>query len=194
MAKHLHLGVIAAGFIAGALAYPHLPGEYRGMTAFLLPLTAATTYAILQNLLRRTHQRDREAHAVRTYDAIALWILLFLVMLHGVVLDGLLNARALPARLTPVLLGLALIMIGNLLPRTRPNLVFGIRSARALNDRGVWMTINRQAGYVAVALGAVMFLSGALLPPGKLVMQIVSVATLVAAGVFGLLWRRHGRA
>jgi uncharacterized membrane protein len=187
--------VIGAGFALGAFAYPKLPGEYRVMTAFLLPTMAAVTCAIFQNILARDRDRQRDPNVARTYDAIAFWILLFVVSLHGVVLDGLVNRRTLPARLTPVLLGLALMLIGNLLPRTRPNLVFGIRPSRALNDRGVWMAVNRAAGYIAVALGTVIFLTGALLPPGTIVLQVVSIAAVVSALLLVIYWRRirHAR-
>src|SRR6266513_565511 len=41
-------------------------------------------------------------------------------------------------RLAPVLLGAALMAIGNLLPRVRPNVAIGIRTSRTLRDRGAW--------------------------------------------------------
>jgi uncharacterized membrane protein len=192
--RRTHVIVIAAGFAAGAVAYPRLPGDYRGMTAFLLPTMAAITYGIVRSILSRDRDRQRDPIVARTYDAIAFWILLFVVALHAVVLDGLMHARALPARLTPVLLGLALMMVGNLLPRTRPNLAFGIRSARALDDRGVWMTLNRRAGYVAVVLGFVIALAGALLPPGMIVLQVVSVAVIAAACALVAVWVKTSNA
>lgn len=58
----------------------------------------------------------------------------------------------------PALLGLPLIGIGNLLPRTRPNLAIGIPATGTLADRELWTRIHRTAGYLVVALGGVILL------------------------------------
>jgi uncharacterized membrane protein len=95
------------------------------------------------------------------------------------------------AHAVPVMLGLALIVIGNLLPRLRPNIVIGIRTSRTLSDRGVWARTNRTAGYAAVGAGTAFLLAGVL--PNLPVMEFASIA---AFGVMAMLawsaWRsRH---
>ena len=54
-----------------------------------------------------------------------------------------------------MLLGVTLVGIGNLLPRTRPNMALGIRTARTLSDRQLWMLTHRMSGYATVAVGVV---------------------------------------
>ncbi len=61
----------------------------------------------------------------------------------------------------PVMLGLALIVIGNLLPRLRPNLVIGIRTSRTLADRAMGAN-EPDRGYAAVGAGASFLLAGLL--------------------------------
>ena len=64
------------------------------------------------------------------------------------------------AHAVPVMFGLTLIVIGNLLPRFRPNVVIGIRTARTLNDRAAWAHTNRIAGYATVGAGVMFLLAG----------------------------------
>ena len=69
----------------------------------------------------------------------------FIVVAHAAMLAGLLGVftnRLWAAQIVSVTLGLAMISIGNLLPRTRPNLAIGIRTARTLWERpgSLWIT------------------------------------------------------
>jgi uncharacterized membrane protein len=92
-----------------------------------------------------------------------------------------------------VILGLLLIRIGDLLPRTRPNLVFGIRTPRTLVDRQLWMQIHRVAGYVAVGLGAVLVVSGAFLSQPRMG-NVLITAAFIAAGVLVVSYTRYAHA
>jgi uncharacterized membrane protein len=91
----------------------------------------------------------------------------FVMAVHGAVLLavlGLLSGRWWAAQLVPLMLGFTMISIGNLLPRTRPNLAIGIRTRLTLSDRALWMRVHRWAGYMAVAGGAVIVLSAITVP------------------------------
>jgi uncharacterized membrane protein len=180
---------IVAGYVAGAVAYFMLPAVQSGMNGapppsarplgtLMLPTAAAITYSLLRSVSRRDPYMAPEATATRTLDVIVFRIILFMIGLHALVLAGLLGAGSLAGRSVPVLLGAGLIAVGNLLPRTRPNLAIGIRTARTLNDRSAWMRTNRVAGHVAVALGAAIALS-ALLPFWPRA-YMISAAALVA--------------
>src|SRR5262249_42215168 len=70
-------------------------------------------------------------NALAVYDAIMLRFTAFVVGVHGAVLLavlGLLSGRGWATVLVPLMLGLTVVSIGNLLPRTRPNLAIGIRT------------------------------------------------------------------
>ena len=91
------------------------------------------------------------------------------------------------------MLGLALISIGNLLPKMRPNLAIGIRTTRTLADRALWNRVHRAAGYLTVASGFVLVLSALTVPrplgPGMIL--VVGPAALV--GTCLVIWFPNGR-
>jgi uncharacterized membrane protein len=190
-----HAGPVALAYVAGALVYPSVPEgtPLRPMVAFLLPTTALLLYLLLGGLWRRDPIRPRDEPIEATYDAIVFRIVLFVVAVQMIVVVGLLDAAGVIMtrwpwllRALPVSLGLALVAIGNLLPRMKPNVVIGIRTSRALADSAVWSQINRMAGYVGVALGAVLVVSGAVLSKqtGAGVVSIAALAGCVVLVVY----------
>lgn len=188
--RSAHLAVVAAGYLASVAAYGWLLPHYRWWVAFLLPTAAAMIYVCFELLWRRDFIRPRDDGADRTYAAILLQILLFIVALHTTVLVSAIAMQGpardlvpLLTRAVPVLFGLALAAIGNLLPKLQPNLVIGIRTSRTLADRGIWRRTNRVAGYAAVALGIVFIVAGGLMPHGTVRDLVLGFSGLVALTV-----------
>jgi uncharacterized membrane protein len=195
-----HALIVLAGYGLGAAFYAALPDEAplaRPMAAFLLPTAAAVTYAMLRQLCaRHPIERVNLDLTLATYDALMLRFMLFLMGVHATVLiglTGLLRDRHWAARIVPVLLGLAMIAIGNLLPRTRPNLAFGIRTSRTLADRAEWVHTHRIAGYTVVALGFLVLIAAIALPPPMGPAMILVAAPAAAIGIPVLLFwfKRH---
>lgn len=206
MTKSRSLLVIAAGYIVSLTMYSRLPGPYlpdhqqfpfaQPAIAFMLPTASAVTYALLRSLWGRDQVRSDDLVVEATYNAIVLRIVVFLVALHVLLLANLAGVswvRAWAGRAALALLGLALMSVGNLLPRTRPNLAVGIRTARTVNDRQVWMQIHRTGGYVVVCLGAVVIVSGVVLG-GRTLPNVLGTAAGVAAIVLFAAYQRHARA
>jgi uncharacterized membrane protein len=164
--RRFHI-VIAIGYLASLAAYSALPLFTRPFIAFLLPTTAAVIYALVRRVWARDPIRDDDQRFEDGYDAIFFAVILFIVTLHLMMIAALTGLvppnRVLLLRTTLVLVGLVMVRIGNLLPRTRPNLVIGIRTWRTLGDRRMWMSLHRTAGYVVVLLGAIVSASGAFL-------------------------------
>ena len=164
--------VIGAGFLAGLVGYPRISSPFlssapssRLMIAILLPTTAAVIYTLFRSL-RAPRTRSHEAAEQDGVEAIVLWIAVFLMALHALVIavvSGVGWIQPWAGRAVVVLVGLACVVIGNLLPRTRPNVAVGIRTSRTLGDRRLWMVTHRITGYVLVAVGAVTAFSGAFL-------------------------------
>lgn len=167
---------VAAGYAASIAAYSKLP-HYSGhddyhsprfLIAFLLPTTAALIYVLVRRVWARDPIRDGDEAFEPTYDAILFPVVLFVMAIHLLLLGTLTGVLPMRGtmwvpRLTIVLFGMMVVRIGNLLPRTRPNLALGIRTPRTLADRRVWMQTHRMAGYVAVSLGGLLIVSGAFL-------------------------------
>ena len=192
-----HRVIIASGFAISLGLYSRLPGPFltgpflvigpvqlapRPLIAFVLPATALVIHLLLSIMLEK-NGADVDSEA--TYRGIMLAVVSFVIGLHVLLLAGLSGAiggRAVMGRGIVVLFGVLLIAVGNLLPRTRPNIAFGIRTTRTLADRDLWMHINRLGGYVAVAWGAVIVLAGAFLtkPAMPVVVQAAGFAGLIA--------------
>lgn len=204
--------VIFTGYVLGAFAlYRGLPEQVppswtvpgRGtfwlgapMVAFLLPTAVAMTDALLRGLsVRHPVDETTAANMLAIYDAIMLRFMVFVVGVHATVLAGLtgmLRGQEWAAQIVPLILGFTIISIGNLLPRTRPNLAIGIRTRRTLSDRALWIRVHRSAGYIVVACGAVIVFSAIALPrplgPGMIL--LVGPAALLGTW---LLVRSSGR-
>ena len=179
---------VAALYGMGALAYAWLPPwtDARAFIAFLLPTAGAGIYILMRALYAHDPIRSDNGGFAATYDAILFWVLLFIAGLHGTILLALLGrgpfARTGPLvpRLTPILLGVLFIAIGNVLPRVKPNVAIGIRTSRTLRDRSAWLRVNRVAGYVSVALGIAVLLAGLLIPRGPFMAGSIGAAGIAA--------------
>ncbi len=198
--------VLGAGYLAGLLAYPHLPGPFlqnvlsaRVMMAFTLPTTALVIYTLFRSLW--THDRVRTGNGAfkATYEAIIFRALLFVFALHIIVMIALTDAmdavgiRTFAGRMVIVSLGLTFMAIGNLLPRTRPNVAVGVRTARTLANAQLWQQVHRAGGYATVGLGVVIFIIG-LVMTRKSAGALVLGASGVAAMIVYASYRRHARA
>jgi len=138
------------------------------MVAFLLPITIAIVDTLVRSLCVRHPVDDANStNLVATCDAIMLRIAAFVTAVHATVLAALfgwLSGRAWAGRIVPLMLGFTMIAVGNLLPKTRRNLAVGIRTSATLADRTLWIRTHRSAGYLVVALGAVIVLSAIVVP------------------------------
>jgi uncharacterized membrane protein len=140
--------------------------------------------------------RDRDETFESSCEAILFAVVLFVIAIHLMVLAALTGAlpaqRAWLVRATIVLVGLLVARVGNLLPRTRPNLALGIRTPRTLANRGLWMQTHRAAGYVAVALGTLFVVSGAFLSKHT-IESVMGPAVLCAAALLVVSHFKYSR-
>jgi SdpI/YfhL protein family len=207
--QHIHaraVAVLVMGYLVGLVAYPELPGPFldqkvsaRIMVAFTLPTTALVIYTLFRSLW--VHDRIRSGNGAfeSTYHAIVLRALLFVLALHVLVMTVLTGAmdavglRLSAGRTVVVLLGVALVAIGNLLPRTRPNVAVGVRTTRTLTNAQLWQQVHRAGGYATVGLGSVIAFTGLVLRH-EVLGAVVSAAAFVAVMTVFVSYRKHTRA
>ena len=133
------------------------------LIAFALPATAAVIYTTFRPLWRNVTGPSEDGG---TYKTITLYAVGFVLVLYALALATLADVpglRPIAPRAVAVLFGLFVVGVGNLLPRTRPNLLVGIRTTRTLEDRELWVRIHRTCGYLAVGFGIVVAAASAFL-------------------------------
>jgi hypothetical protein len=194
-------GPILSTYMLSAVVYPRIPEPQwqsgpdaimlgRLLIAFLLPTAAALTYLLLRAIARKDPLRIEESPSARACDAILSRAIAFVLTLHLAILAGLLGRGAWAVPVILVLTGVTLVRIGNLLPRTRPNLVVGWRSARVLASRELWIHTHRLLGYAAVSLGSAIVIAAFL--PSSLRHIVVTCTALTAAALLLRLTTARG--
>ena len=208
MRKWLPLWLVAADLVFTAAVYPRLParvpihwnihGQIDGYSgrffgALMLPVLALLTWLLLRWLPSIDPRRENYAKFAGSYDAVVLAIVALVVALHVVILGVGLGWPIAMDRVLPLAMGALFLVIGNVLPRTRPNWWFGIRTPWTLSNDRVWERTHRMGGYLLVAAGLLCVI-GAFLPtpPG-----IVFVVVNVLSAAFGsalysyLVWKQE---
>lgn len=197
-----HTAIVGAGYALGLAAalgalgpsriYDGQSFTARAIVFLLLPMTATVILSVTANLHRGRlpHQSDGPADAALA--GVLLWVVIFLIGMHAVMVGVMAGADWLQpwaSRAIVVLFGVTVMNVGNLLPRTRPNMALGIRTARTIVDRQLWILTHRVSGYLAVGVGAVIVYAGLLLP-GPRVAGISGIAFLLSSVVVtATYWR-----
>jgi uncharacterized membrane protein len=181
--------LVAVSVIVSAVFYPRLPeripthwnahGQVNGygskwVILGLFPLATLAMWGVLRFLPTIDPRRENYAKFQGTYDLVMNLVLTLILLLQGVAIAGALGAP-IAFRLLPVVIGAAFVVLGNAMPRARPNWWFGIRTPWTLSNDRVWERTHRVGGYLFVALGIVTALA-TLLP---------ETATFVVIGVLG---------
>ena len=140
-------------------------GTMPALAALLVPvvLVVATSlvFAIIPRIEPLQDRLEGSASVLRTS-----WIgLLGLALLIEIAVAAPAFGRALPVALPLLGAGLFLLLIGNVLPKSRPGFFVGIRTPWAIIDTDNWIATHRLGGKLMMAAGLVMVLA-ALLPLG----------------------------
>jgi uncharacterized membrane protein len=165
------------------------------MVAFVLPITALVIFALFRSLWMHDRVRSGNGAFEATYGAIVFRVLVFIVALHGLVMAMLVGVqlpRTWAMRAVVVLLGLTFVAVGNLLPRTRPNIAVGVRTKQTLANSQLWTQVHRVGGYVTVFWGAVIAVSAIALS-GQLLGVVISTAGIAALAILFASYRKYAR-
>jgi uncharacterized membrane protein len=171
MRKWIPLLIVAAAFIASAVVYPGLPDRIpthwnlagqpddwsnRTWGAWALPIFLLGMWALVQVLPRIDPRGANYAKFGGAFEGIIVSVMLFMLALHIVVLRASLGYPVQMQRIIPIGIGVLLIVIGNLLPRARPNWFVGIRTPWTLSSDRVWEKTHRLGGHLFVAGGVII--------------------------------------
>ncbi len=90
--------------------------------------------------------------------------------------------------------GLALVLLGNLLPKAPQNWVFGVRTPWTLSSKKSWQVTNRIGGYVMVGIGLAFVLLALFYPKPEAALALVGLlllATLYLAWLSYRVWQEE---
>jgi uncharacterized membrane protein len=168
MRKWIPLLIIAAAVVASAVVYPRLPetipihwnmdGQPNGWSsrafgAWITPALLLFMWGLFRILPVIDPRGANYAKFGGAFEAIVDSLMLFLLGMHIVLLRAALGHPVQMQRIAPFGVGVLLAVIGNLLPRARPNWFVGIRTPWTLSSDRVWEKTHRLGGRLFVAGG-----------------------------------------
>lgn len=95
-------------------------------------------------------------------------------------------------RLTAVVLGVLLIVLGNFMPKARMNQFYGVRTKWSMSSEEAWRKSQRFGGFASVAAGAVQLACGVLLKDWAANLAVMCVVMPVWLGSCVWASRRYG--
>lgn len=166
----------------------------RDLALLLPPGIAVLTVALLTSLGRffGPAQANAARHAMAAVVPALLG--LFVVIQTGTVMIGMGMAVDM-VRIVVLGVGVLLVVLGNVMPKTQPNGLAGIRYPWTLRDPVVWQATNRLGGLLMLLGGLVMILA-ALLTGDSVTLLLVTAAAvlvpLVVTTIYSLAIARRG--
>lgn len=193
---------------ASAIAYPRLPDRVpthwnahgqvdaygpKWIGTLLLPFVLVALWGLLRGLPSIDPRRANYAKMQSTYDLIVNLALTVVAAIHLVVLAATLGVGAPLPRLIPVIAGVAFIVLGNALPRARPNWWFGIRTPWTLSNDRVWERTHRVGGYL-IAIAGLVIVATSVAPmayTGPIILTVIVVSSLATVVYSYVAWRHE---
>ena len=120
----------------------------------------------------------------KSYDTIVLSVVMLILGFHVAIIAGALGYVEIAVRAVPVVLGICMVIMGNVMPRLRPNWVAGVRTMRTFEDPQLWRSTHRAFGTAFVVSGLLTMVVGLVAPRYGL---ITGIATLMVSCVVGLV-------
>ena len=211
MRKWIPLLIVVAAFLATAVVYQSLPatipthwsveGQANGWSsriwgAWMIPFFLLGMWAMFRFLPAIDPRGRNYAKFGGAFEGIMISLMLFALGLHLIVLRAALGYPVEMRRVLPIGVGVLFIVIGNLLPRARPNWFIGLRTPWTLSSDRVWEKTHRFGGRIFVVGGVLMILA-ALFSAQWAHVVLFAVVLLCSAGAFiysYLEWKREQRA
>lgn len=208
MRKWIPLLVIAAAFVASAAVYQDLPqrmpthwnvsGDVDGWSsrpwgAFMIPVFLLVMLAVFHLLPKIDPRAPNYAKFRGSYEIVIIAVMVFMLGVQLVILASSLGNDISVDRVIPIGVGVLLMVIGNLLPRMRPNWFVGVRTPWTLSSDRVWDRTHRFGGRLFVAAGALILLTGLFAPQMAqpvLIGCVVGVSVILLAYSY-IAWKQE---
>ena len=165
--------IILLPMIAGLVLWNQLPeeipyhwnaaGEVDGWAS--KPMAVFGTSALMLGLqwlavVATLSDPKKQNHSQKVLQLIFWFIPVLTVVLSAMIYATAFGGNVRVEMIVPVLLGVVFVAVGNYLPKCKQNYTVGIKIPWTLHSEENWNRTHRLAGYVWVAGGVVMALSG----------------------------------
>lgn len=161
----------------------------RDFALLIPPALLAVVWLVLVGIQRLLAPERREAAAAIMSATLTALTLLFTVMTMATVAIGLGYDVGI-IRLVAGAMAVLLIVLGNALPKSRPNAVAGIRIPTTLADPANWHATHRLTGMLAIVGGVILLAAAFLVPQSLLLWWLLACVLLpIAIGVIFSLVR-----
>jgi uncharacterized membrane protein len=168
----------------------YLPREW----ALLVPLAAtALIWGIFFAVDRFASAPQREAGAyVASVALTALTALMGAIAIMTVLIG--LGLASNMVQVLAVGMALLLLVLGNAMPKSRPNAFAGIRMPSTLRSETNWAATHRLGGYLTMAGGLILLAAAFLAPPSVLIWWLIAciLVPMLVASIYSLILASRG--
>lgn len=164
------------------------PDGWAGKTLglFLLPAIAAGVAILLAVIPRVEPRRANLERSAKAYGATWIGVMLLLGGMHVLAISVALGAQMDLTRVVFIGTGMLFIVIGNYLPKVRPNYMMGIRTPWTLTSDLAWTRTHRIGGRLFVIEGIVLVVLGLIGVSGEaIVVALLGGIALLLVVTFG---------
>ena len=141
--------------------------------AFLLPAIILVMYIIIFFIRKFTMKSSTDdERTLRNLDIGDTVVMLLLVLLNAIDVfvlfmmmkhKAVMNAESIATAIVSVIVGVVFILLGNIMPKTKPNAFLGMRLSFAMDTDEHWYIANRAGGIAMVLSGLVTIAAGLIL-------------------------------
>jgi len=160
--------------------------------ALLMPLAIFGVTLIVFAAIKTWRPADFEAGWYINQAAITIIGSVMLGLLVALILAGRGVEPDMP-RWAAVLTAVLLFVLGNALPKSKPNVLAGIRLPSTLRDPANWQVTHFWAGVAMMSTAPVLLLAAVLGVPSNWLIAILCVAVLLPVGIAIAVSLRHAR-
>ena len=150
---------------------------------FLMPLIAAGVAVLLALIPRFEPRRANLERSGKAYGATWIGLMLVLGGMHLLAISVALGASLDLTRIVMIATGALFVLIGNYLPKVRPNYLMGIRTPWTLASDLAWRRTHRVGGRLFVIEGLILAGLGLLGVNGEILVAAVLGAVVVLLAV-----------
>lgn len=169
----------------------------RAVGAFLMPLIMIAIAALIPVLPKIDPRGGNYEKFDTAYFTIMNATITVMLVIHAFTLAAALGMSVSIGRMVPAAIGLLFVVIGNILPRVRPNWMVGLRNPWTLSSDRVWERTHRVGGYLMLGLGVLLLLSSPFAPSIAAFVLILggTIAVVLGITIYSyVLWKQEKRA